>query len=111
MNKKELEERIERLEGIVDDNFDAILKRIEEIEKAITREHYNKRITSTTYVSSPSNAWYFLPLLLGFIGGLIGYLSVKDNDQGMANSLLITGIITSILYIFILFIVFFGRPY
>jgi hypothetical protein len=108
MNKKELEERLERLEGIVDDNFDAIVKRLDEIEKAITREHYNKRKTSTTYVSSPSNVWYLVPLFLGFIGGLIGYVSVRDNDQEMANYLLITGIFTTILYIFILFIVFSG---
>lgn len=44
----------------------------------------------------PSGAWYLIPLFLGFVGGLIGYLVVKDDDSEMAESLLLFGIMITI---------------
>ena len=43
-------------------------------------------------VSKPSGAWYLVPLFLGIIGGIIGYLAVKDEDKKMANNLLYLGL-------------------
>ena len=33
----------------------------------------------------PSKAWYIVPILFGLIGGLVGYLVVKDDDRKMAK--------------------------
>jgi hypothetical protein len=54
------------------------------------------RHESATYYDKPSIAWYLAPLLFGIVGGLIGYVGVKDRDQGMASNLLIFGMIWSI---------------
>jgi hypothetical protein len=41
------------------------------------------------------------------VGGIIGYFAVKDNDQNMANRLLIVGFVSLVL---LLFFVFIGIP-
>ena len=51
---------------------------------------------SNEYRESPTSWWYLAPLLFGLIGGLIGYVGVKDQDQGMADSILILGFIITI---------------
>jgi len=38
-----------------------------------------------------TRAWYVVPLLLGIVGGIIGYIVIKDDDKKMATNLLITG--------------------
>lgn len=45
----------------------------------------------------PSKAWYLAPLLLGIIGGLVGYYAVKGRDRDLANNLLVIGILASFL--------------
>jgi len=52
--------------------------------------------------TKPSAAWYLVPLLLGLLGGIIGYFAVKDQNRDMANSLLNVGIIMT--FIDIIFI-------
>lgn len=56
----------------------------------------------------PTRLWYLVPLLLGIIGGIIGYFAVKDEDRKMARELLLVGILTSFVPIIILFLVFFS---
>lgn len=46
-------------------------------------------------LDKPSSAWYLLPFFFGIIGGLIGYVGVKDEDSDMASNLLVFGIIWS----------------
>jgi hypothetical protein len=41
------------------------------------------------------------------LGGLIGYVAVKDKDEGMAVALLIVGIVSSIIYLIFGWIFFF----
>ncbi|MGD9143265.1 MAG: hypothetical protein PVG61_05415 [Dehalococcoidia bacterium] len=48
-----------------------------------------------------SGAWWLLPFLLGWVGGLIGYLVVKDSDQSKAKGLLIFGIVWTIFWVVI----------
>jgi hypothetical protein len=38
-----------------------------------------------------------IPFFFGIIGGIVGYVATKDEDQGMADSLLIFGIVWSII--------------
>ncbi|MBS7653325.1 hypothetical protein KEJ13_09395 [Candidatus Bathyarchaeota archaeon] len=54
-------------------------------------------------ISKPSKAWYFVPILLGIIGGIVGYFAVKDEDKEMAEALLGIGIFMTIISIFIIF--------
>ena len=39
-----------------------------------------------------------MPLFLGIIGGILGYVVVKDDDRKMANKLLILGIAIMFVY-------------
>jgi hypothetical protein len=48
-----------------------------------------------------SGAWWLLPIIMGWLGGLIGYLVVKDSDQSKAKRLLIFGIAWSVFWIII----------
>ena len=41
----------------------------------------------------PSKLWYLLPIFLGIIGGIIGYLVIKDRDKKMAKNLLILSVV------------------
>ena len=49
--------------------------------------------------TKPSDACYLVPIFFSIIGGLIGYVAVKDKDQIMANRLLFTGLVMFILCI------------
>lgn len=49
----------------------------------------------------PSNGWYLVPLFFGLIGGILGYIAVKDDDNDMANTLLLLGFISSVVSIII----------
>lgn len=40
----------------------------------------------------PTKLWYLAPLILHILGGILGYLAVKDADKKMAKRLLIVGI-------------------
>jgi hypothetical protein len=42
-----------------------------------------------------SGAWWVLPIVFGWLGGLIAWLVNKDVDRGKANAMLITGIVIS----------------
>lgn len=55
---------------------------------------------------TPSKAWYFLPILLGLIGGVIAYFVIKDEDRKMANKMLIIGIVMTIVLSFVYFFLF-----
>ena len=50
-------------------------------------------------------AWYLIPLVLGIIGGIIGYIVIKDDDKGMANNLLILGIVMTFVIPIVFFVV------
>lgn len=43
--------------------------------------------------------WYLVPFFFGVIGGIIAYIGTKDEDRGMADSLLIFGIIWTIILV------------
>lgn len=50
--------------------------------------------------SKPTRFWYVIAIVFTIFGGIIGYFAVKDDDQNMANNLLIVGFIS----LFLLFI-------
>ncbi|NIO44850.1 MAG: hypothetical protein GTN36_04855 [Candidatus Aenigmarchaeota archaeon] len=50
----------------------------------------------------PSKLLYLLPIFLGIIGGVIGYVVAKDKDKKMATNLLIVGIIISVISVILI---------
>jgi hypothetical protein len=56
----------------------------------------------TTAPRRVSGAWWLLPILLGWLGGLIAWLVNKDVDPKRARSMLVTGIAISALLIILL---------
>lgn len=47
-------------------------------------------------IARPSALWYLVPFFFGIIGGIVGYVGTKDEDQGMADGLLFFGIVWTI---------------
>ena len=47
--------------------------------------------------SRPTRAWYLIAVILPVIGGIVGYFAVKNDDQDMANNLLIASILVAFL--------------
>lgn len=43
-----------------------------------------------------SGAWYILPILFGWIGGIIGYFAVRHDDPKLAKGVLILGIVLTV---------------
>lgn len=62
--------------------------------------------------SRPVNgAWWLLPILMGWLGGLIAWLVNKEQDPRTARAMLITGIVVSVIAFFMLYAAFQGsRP-
>ena len=47
-----------------------------------------------TYTEKPrSNAWYLLPIFVGMIGGIIGYLIIRKDDPRRAKNCIYIGIV------------------
>ena len=49
-----------------------------------------------------SSVWYVMPLFFGVIGGLIVWMTKKDDDHAKAKRMLVLGIVISILYVAII---------
>lgn len=55
-------------------------------------------------VKEHTAAWYLVPLFLGIIGGIIGYIVIKDDNKKMATNLLILGIIMTFVIPIVVFV-------
>ena len=49
-----------------------------------------------------SGAWWLLPILAGWLGGLIAWLVNKDTDPSKARAMLLTGIRISAVFVVLL---------
>jgi len=45
--------------------------------------------------------WYFLAVIFGFIGGIVGYFALRNKDKKLARNVLIVGIVATIIFWFI----------
>ena len=51
-----------------------------------------------TYPERPrSNAWYLVPIFIGMIGGIIGYLAIRKDDPQKAKNCIYIGIVMMII--------------
>jgi hypothetical protein len=76
------------------------LKRTQELQSAYTSSEVAIRV-------KPSDAWYLMPILLGFLGGIVAYVYVRDDDLEMAKNLFFVGIIPTFIYIILGWMLFF----
>jgi hypothetical protein len=89
---KTLENKLEKLKRAKDNP---------NIELPIT-ESYSYRVEEpkdleTEFIEKPTVLWYFVPFFFGIIGGIIAYVATKDEDKEMADSLLIFGIVWTVI--------------
>ncbi len=64
---------------------------------------------ASTAPSKPVNgAWWLLPILMGWLGGLIAWLVNKEQDPKTARAMLITGIVISVVVFFLFYAAFQG---
>jgi len=63
-------------------------------------------LSYTPYVKKPTSWWYLVPFLLGLIGGILGYIAVKDEDKEMADNLLFIGIIMTFIGILVIWAIY-----
>ena len=58
-------------------------------------------LQSTASKRQVSNAWWLLPILMGWLGGLIAWLVNRDVDPDKARAMLVVGIVVSVvLFVF-----------
>ena len=48
-------------------------------------------------IEGPSLLWYLVPFFFGILGGIVGYVAVKDKDENMALGLLLFGIFWAVI--------------
>jgi len=110
---KQCQERIERLAGLLADGkigeesyvaaTKALENRIEALKKA--KGNPNVMLSSSRGIigsedisnGGPTLLWYLVPFFFGILGGIVGYVGVKDEDRGMADGLLLFGALWSII--------------
>jgi len=73
---------------------------IEELQSVIKL----KASVKTEPNKKPTDVLYIVAILLGLLGGIIGYVIAKNDDEDMANNLLIVGIATSVIVLFLYFV-------
>jgi len=56
--------------------------------------------TSRPGVGSPAHpAWWLLPILMGWMGGLMAWLLIRDQDPRRARAMLVTGIVATVVWL------------
>lgn len=105
---KELEEKIARMTvlfssgEIGEESYKTALRTLENELKDLkpNREPFRvkPRQTLVDEISSdlswkPSPLWYLLPFLFGLLGGIVAYIGLKDDDEEMANNILIFSVV------------------
>ena len=56
-------------------------------------------------VQNVSGAWYLVPFFFLLLGGIVAYIAVKDRNRGMANNLLIFGIVWSVVAVIFWYVI------
>jgi len=77
---------------------------VKKIEENISELRSGMELSVVEKKFKPSALWWLVPFFFGILGGIIAYVGVKDDDKGMAENLLIFGILWSIILFIIAFI-------
>jgi zinc-ribbon domain len=54
--------------------------------------------SSSGTIKKPTRAWYLFPIIMGFIGGIIAYFVLRNEDRVLAKNCLIFGIVWSVFW-------------
>lgn len=54
-------------------------------------------------IEAPTPLWYLVPFFFGVLGGIVGYVAVKDKDENMASGLLLFGIFWTVIAVILYF--------
>lgn len=73
--------------------------------------NFNTLKKSLPVNQNASRYWYLLPIFLGFIGGLILFLTLRKEDAQTAETGLVLGVIMTVAPVIIYFVVVFGVGY
>ena len=46
-----------------------------------------------------SNWWYIVPILFGFVGGIIAFFAIKGNDKDKALNMVFVGILITAIHV------------
>jgi hypothetical protein len=68
-------------------------------ETVVTLRELDEFEEAVNPATTPTALWYLVPFFFGIIGGIIAYVGTKDEDKGMADSLLLFGIIWTIILV------------
>ena len=88
-----------------------ILTQVQTKEERITVTEWKPALKYPSHQRRPNSsyrsysaAWYLLPILFGFIGGILAYLGVRDEDEGAARLLLGIGLVFTVVWIWLAFL-------
>jgi hypothetical protein len=72
------------------------------------REQVGESTTSVIGIKhgkqEPTSWMWTVPIFLGLLGGILGYIALKDYDQGRANDMISYGLLSSVASIVLLFV-------
>lgn len=77
-----------------------VISREEELKAELKRLREDMKLKDEEKIKTHW-IWYLLPVLLGFIGGIIGFFVFRKKDRSKALTLLGIGIVVSIILYFI----------
>lgn len=60
-----------------------------------------KEYSTTPHGAEPSYAWYLLPLLVPFLGGIVSYIAVRSYSEAMGWNMLFIGLVMTIVEVFV----------
>jgi len=81
----------------LEDKIESLKKAKENPNIVISSSKGLERSEEDTSYERPTLLWYLVPFFFGIIGGIVGYVGVKDEDKEMADILLVFGILWSII--------------
>ena len=82
---------------VVADRSQAIERGRNSVDMSSVRDTTESHASYSTPSNKPTSAWYLAAFFFGLIGGLVGYVAVKDDDPDMAGNLLGLGILITII--------------
>ena len=54
----------------------------------------------------PEKLIWSIPIFMGLLGGILMYIAVKDQNQEMANDGILVGVLSTIAWVFLYFMLF-----